>query len=138
MIVLDTNVISETMRVQPSPAVIDWLDKQVAETIYISSITLAELRFGLGAMAVGRRKQELNQLLNSILGLFAGRVLPFDADAALHYAELAVAARNAGKGFPTPDGYIAAIASSRSFTVATRDEGPFKAAGLKVINPWLE
>lgn len=138
MIVLDTNVISETMRAQPNPAVIDWLDKQVAETIYISSITLAELRFGLGALPEGRRKQELNQLLNNVIGLFAGRVLPFDADAALHYAELAVVARNAGKGFPTPDGYIAAIANSRNFTVATRDEAPFRAGGLKVINPWHE
>lgn len=113
-----------------------WLDQQVADTLYISSITLAELRFGIGALPAGRRKEELNQVLNGVLGLFAGRVLAFDADAALHYAELAIAARNSGKGFPTPDGYIAAIASSCNFTVATRDEAPFKAAGLNVLNPW--
>jgi predicted nucleic acid-binding protein len=136
MIVLDTNVISETMRAQPNPTVVAWLDQQVADTLYISSITLAELRFGIGALPAGRRKEELNQVLNGVLGLFAGRVLAFDADAALHYAELAIAARNSGKGFPTPDGYIAAIASSRNFTVATRDEAPFKAAGLNVLNPW--
>lgn len=136
MIVLDTNVISETMRAQPNPTVVAWLDQQVADTLYISSITLAELRFGIGALPAGRRKEELNQVLNGVLGLFAGRVLAFDADAALHYAELAIAARNSGKGFPTPDGYIAAIASSCNFTVATRDEAPFKAAGLNVLNPW--
>lgn len=136
MIVLDTNVISETMRAQPNPTVVAWLDQQVADTLYISSITLAELRFGIGALPAGRRKEALNQVLNGVLGLFAGRVLAFDADAALHYAELAIAARNSGKGFPTPDGYIAATASSRNFTVATRDEALFKAAGLNVLNPW--
>lgn len=136
MIVLDTNVISETMRVQPNRVVIEWLDKQVADTLYLSSITLAELRFGIGVLSAGRRKSELDQILNGIVNMFAGRVLAFDADAALHYAELAVAARNAGKGFPTPDGYIAAIAKSRDFAVATRDEAPFKAAELNVLNPW--
>ena len=136
MIVLDTNVISETMKAQPNQTVLEWLDKQVAETLYISSVTLAELRFGVGAMAAGRRKKELSQILSGVLGLFAGRVLPFDADAALHYAELAVAARAGGKGLPTPDGYIAAIAKSRNFAVATRDTAPFQAAGLQVINPW--
>src|SRR3546814_6539608 len=67
--------------------------------------------------------------------LFGDRVLAFDTDAARHYAELAVTARAAGRGFPTPDGYIAAIATARGFTVATRDVVPFQAAGLNVINP---
>jgi predicted nucleic acid-binding protein len=71
-----------------------------------------------------------------LLALFHGRVLAFDTDAATHYAEVAVAARAAGKGFPTPDGYLAAIAVARGFTVATRDVAPFRAAGVKVINPW--
>jgi predicted nucleic acid-binding protein len=68
--------------------------------------------------------------------LFEDRVLPFDTDAAGHYAALAVAARQAGRGFPTPDGYIAAIAASQGFIVASRDISPFKAAGLHVIDPW--
>ena len=68
--------------------------------------------------------------------LFADRVLPFDIAAARRYADLAVKARAAGKGFPTPDGYIAAIAASRGFTVATRDTSAFDAAGVAVINPW--
>lgn len=136
MILLDMNVISETMKVQPNPAVVEWLDKQVADTLYLSSITLAELRFGIGVLSAGRRRNELNQILNGVVDMFAGRILAFDADAALHHADLAVAARAAGKGFPTPDGYIAAIAKSHNFAVASRDVAPFLAAGLQVINPW--
>jgi predicted nucleic acid-binding protein len=136
MIVLDTNVVSEAMKPEPAPAVLNWLDEQVAETIYISSITVAELMFGVGALPEGRRKQQLAETLKGVLNLFEDRILPFDVDAAKRYADLAVAARNAGQGFPAPDGYIAAIASARSFTVASRDARAFKAAGLKVIDPW--
>jgi predicted nucleic acid-binding protein len=136
MIVLDTNVVSEAMRAEPNPAVLAWLDEQAAETLYLSSVTLAELLFGIRALPAGRRKDALAQTLDGLLGLFEDRVLSFDTDAARHYAELAVMARAAGKGFPTPDGYIAAIATARGFTVATRDVAPFQAAGLNVINPW--
>lgn len=136
MIVLDTNVVSEAMKAEPNSAVRAWLDEQVAETLYLSSVTLAELLFGIGALPAGRRKNALNQVLDGLLGLFGDRVLAFDIDAARHYAELAVTARVAGKGFPTPDGYIAAIANAHGFTVATRDVAPFQAAGLNVINPW--
>ena len=136
MILLDTNVVSEAMKAQPNPAVLAWLDAQAAETIYLSSVTLAELLFGIGALPSGRRKDALPQALDGLLELFGDRVLAFDTDAAQHYAGLAVTARAAGKGFPTPDGYIAAIANARGFTVATRDVTPFQATGLKVINPW--
>jgi toxin FitB len=70
------------------------------------------------------------------LGLFVERILPFDTHAARRYADLAVKARSAGKGFPTPDGYIAAIAAAHGFTIASRDTSAFDAAGLTVINPW--
>ncbi len=136
MILLDTNVISEAMRPRPHAAVQAWLDEQAAETLYLSSVTLAELLFGIGALPAGRRKDALGQMLDGLLALFGNRVLAFDADAARHYAGLAVAARAAGKGFSTPDGYIAAIATARGFVVATRDVGPFQAAGVKIINPW--
>ena len=136
MIVLDTNVVSEAMKPNPHPAVQAWLDEQAAETLYLSSVTLAELLFGIGSLSAGRRKNALTQTLDGLLDLFGDRVLAFDTDSARHYAELAVKARAAGKGFPTPDGYIAAIATSRGFTVATRDVAPFLAAGLNVINPW--
>ena len=136
MIVLDTNVVSEAMKAQPTPAVREWLDAQVAETLYLSSITLAEMLFGIGTLPVGRRKDALTQTLDGLLDLFADRVLAFDADAARSYAELAVDARAAGKGFSQADGYIAAIARARGFIVATRDVAPFQALGITVINPW--
>ena len=136
MIVLDTNVVSEAMKATPNPVVLAWLDEQAAETLYLSSVTLAELLFGIGVLPAGRRKEALAQMLDGLLALFEDRVLAFDTAAARRYADLAVTARAAGKGFPTPDGYIAAIAKARGFTVATRDVAPFKAVGLNVINPW--
>ena len=136
MIVLDTNVVSEAMEAAPNPAVLAWLDEQAAETLYLSSVTLAELLFGIGVLPAGRRKEALAQMLDGLLALFEDRVLAFDTAAARRYADLAVTARAVGKGFPTPDGYIAAIAKARGFTVATRDVAPFKAVGLNVINPW--
>ena len=136
MNILDTNIISEMMKAEPHPAVLAWLDAQVAETLYLSTVTLAELLFGIGVLPMGRRKKTLTQILDGLLELFGGRVLAFDTDAARHYAALAVMARAAGQGFPTPDGYIAAIANAHGFAVATRDVAPFRAAGLDVINPW--
>ncbi|MDY7576113.1 type II toxin-antitoxin system VapC family toxin [Actimicrobium sp. CCI2.3] len=136
MIVLDTNVVSEAMKPEPHPVVRAWLNNQAAETLYLSSVTLAELLFGIGALPAGKRKNMLGQTLDSLMGLFRDRILPFDTDAARRYAELAVTAKLAGRGFPTPDGYIAAIAASRGFIVASRDTAPFEAAGVTVINPW--
>jgi len=136
MIVLDTNVVSEAMKPEPDPTVRDWLDEQAAETLYLSSVTVAELLFGIAALPDGRRKQKLADTLDEHLALFDGRILPFDTEAAHHYANLAVAARSAGKGFPTPDGYIAAIATAHGFAVATRDSSAFNAAGVPVIDPW--
>lgn len=136
MIVLDTNVVSEAMKPEPQPRVRAWLDKQVAETLYLSSVTVAELGFGIAVLPEGKRKQLLAAAVDGLLALFSGRVLPFDLDAARAYAQLAASARAQGRGFPTPDGYIAAIAGSRGFVVASRDTTPFEAAGVEVINPW--
>ena len=136
MILLDTNVVSEAMKPVPDDAVRGWLDEQAAETLYLSSVTIAELMFGIGALPKGNRKDKLAGALDGVMELFADRVLPFDIDAARHYADLAVKARAAGKGFPTPDGYIAAIAAARGFAVATRDTSAFVAAGVEVIDPW--
>ena len=136
MIVLDTNVVSEAMKPEPHPHVRAWLNDQAAETLYLSSVTLAELLFGIAALPVGKRKDMLAQALDGLMGLFRDRVLPFDADAARCYAELAMTAKSGGRGFPTPDGYIAAMAASRGFIVASRDTAPYEAAGVSVINPW--
>ncbi|MGI8366345.1 type II toxin-antitoxin system VapC family toxin [Sphingomonas paucimobilis] len=136
MILLDTNVVSEAMKPEPDDAVRAWLDDQAAETLYLSSVTVAELMFGIGALPGGKRKDRLAEALEGVMELFADRILPFDMGAARRYADLAVKARTAGKGFPTPDGYIAAIAAARDFVVATRDTSAFDAAGLEVIDPW--
>jgi len=138
VILLDTNVVSEAMRPAPHPAVRDWLDAQAAETLFLASVTVAELTFGGGgALPDGRRKERLAAAIDGALALFGARILPFDIAAARRYGELAVKARAAGKGFPTPDGYIAAIAAAHGFAVASRDAGAFAAAGLVVIDPWI-
>lgn len=136
MILLDTSVVSEAMKPEPQPSVRSWLDRQIAETLYLSSVTIAELLFGIRSLPAGRRRNILDEMLDGLLALFGDRVLPFDTEAARHFAEIAVTARAAGKGFPIPDAYIAAIAASRGFIVATRDVSSFQVAGLHVINPW--
>lgn len=136
MILLDTNVVSEAMKPEPNTSVLDWLNNQVAETLYLSSVTLAELLFGIAALPACKRKDMLTQALIGLMGLFRDRILPFDIDAAKCYAELAVMAKAGGWGFPIPDGYIASIATSRNFIVASRDTSPYDAARVPVINPW--
>lgn len=136
MILLDTNVVSEAMKPEPHTSVRDWLDAQAAETLFLSSVTVAELMFGIGALPKGKRKDRLATTLDGVMELFEPRILPFDTQAARRYADLAVKARKAGKGFPTPDGYIAAIAAAHGFAVASRDTAAFAAAGLTVIDPW--
>ena len=136
MIVLDTNVVSEVMKPAPNPHVRAWLNNQAAETLYLTSVTLAELLFGIRLLPSGKRKDILVQALDRLMALFRNRVLPFDTDAAKFYAELAVAARGAGRAFPTADGYIAAIAASRRSMVASRDVAPYEATKIVVIHPW--
>lgn len=136
MIVLDTNVVSEAMKPEPDRAVRRWLDAQAAETLYLSSVTIAEILFGIGCLPEGKRRDRLAEVFDGLATLFGGRILSFDAEAARQYAVLAVKARAAGRGFPLPDGYIAAIAAAHGFVVASRDAAPFEAAGVSVLNPW--
>jgi predicted nucleic acid-binding protein len=137
MILLDTNVVSEPLKLTGDAGVLSWLDAQMIETLYLSAISLAELRFGIAALAPGKRRETLHTSLEQrILPLFAGRILPFDAAASEAYALLRARARSQGKAIAPADGYIAAAATSHRLMVATRNTGPFEAAGLKVINPW--
>ncbi|MEI7682623.1 MAG: type II toxin-antitoxin system VapC family toxin [Betaproteobacteria bacterium] len=137
MILLDTNVVSEPLRITGDVGVIAWIDAQIIETLYLSAISLAALRFGIVALPLGKRKDTLHTSLEQrILPLFAGRILPFDASASEAYAALRASARAQGRAIAAADGYIAATAASHGLIVATRDTGPFEAAGLKVINPW--
>ena len=137
MILLDTNVVSEPLKPAGDVGVLNWLDAQTIETLYLSAISLAELRFGIAALAPGKRRDALNASLEQrILPLFAGRILPFDAPASEAYAVLRARARTQGNTIAPADGYIAATATCHGLMVATRDTGPFEAAGLTVINPW--
>ena len=137
MIVLDTNVISEPQRKTPDTQVVEWLDEQPLETLFLTSITLAELRFGITSLPAGKRKDGmLDNLEHRVLPLFTGRVLSFDVAASESYAALMAKAQAAGLSISTADGYIAAIATANKMIVATRDVSPFEAAGLRVINPW--
>jgi toxin FitB len=137
MILLDTNVVSEPLRRSGDPAVIAWIDAQNFETLYLAAISLAELRFGVAAMASGRRKDTLDRNLERrIVPLFAGRILPFDTAASQTYAEIMARARSEGKAIGKADGYIAATAAANGLIVATRDTSPFEAARVTVINPW--
>ena len=137
MILLDTNVVSEAMKPLPHSHVLGWLNMQAAETLFVSSITFAELLFGVAAMPQGQRKLRLEETVDGLADMYKGRILGFDLDTAKTYAQLAALAKSKGQGFPTADGYIAAIAVSKRMIVATRDTAPFAAVGLDVINPWL-
>lgn len=138
MILLDTNVISEPIKLAGDVKVLTWLDAQMVETLYLSTISLAELRFGIASMPTGKRKDTLHTSLEQrILPLFAGRILPFDEATTEAYAALRALARAQGQAIAAADGYIAATAIQHGLMVATRDTGPFEAAGLTVINPWV-
>lgn len=137
MILLDTNVVSEPLRQAPEQRVIEWIDAQAMETLFLSAITVAELRAGVALLPSGRRRSGLqDNLERRVLPLFAGRVLPFDLACTQAFAALTARARSTGLAIATADGYIAAIAAANGFTVATRDTAPFQAAGVAVINPW--
>lgn len=138
MILLDTNVISEALRPNADQKVLGWIDAQALETLFVSTITLAELRFGIAALPDDKRRTALSDNLEQrILPLFSGRILSFDDAASKSYAQLRAQARASGKTIANADGYIAAIAASHDLAIATRDTVPFEAAGLTVINPWM-
>ncbi|AYF78120.1 type II toxin-antitoxin system VapC family toxin [Nocardia yunnanensis] len=137
MIILDTNVISEPTTKAPNARVLEWLDAQVTETLYLTAVTVGELRYGIAAMPEGRRRDEYTEWLEKYtVPAFAGRILPYDLEATAEYARLMSGARAAGIAIGTADGMIAATAAAAGFTVATRDTTPFEAAGVTIIDPW--
>ena len=137
MILLDTNVVSEPMRPRPDRRVQDWLDAQVIETLYLSTISLSELLLGIENLPACKRRKALAAALGEqIVSLFDDRIIPFDCAAAEAYAKVVTRSRRQGYAISVADGQIAAIAVARDFRVASRDEVPFHATGLAVINPW--
>ncbi|MGS0893963.1 PIN domain-containing protein [Burkholderia stagnalis] len=137
MILVDTNVISEPLRREPSAAVIAWLDAQNVETLFLAAISLAEMRFGVAVLPEGRRRDWLHQSIERrVMPVFRSRILPFDDAASKAYARIRARARAAGSAIAPADGYIAATAEANGLIVATRDVAPFEAMGLRVIDPW--
>lgn len=137
MIVVDTNVISEPLRARPDSEVIAWLDAQAIETLYLTAVTVAELRFGVAALPDGARKRLLGDRIETeVLTLFAGRILAFGEESTIAYARLKAAARAAGTAIGPFDALIAAIALEAGFAVATRDVRAFEAVGVQVIDPF--
>lgn len=138
MILLDTNVISEPLRTTPQPSVITWLDAQPVETLFLSVVTVAEMRLGVARLPQGRRRSGLlDQLEQQILPVFAGRILSFDLLATQRYAQAMAKAQASGLAVGVADGFIASIALANGMVVATRDTAPFEAMGVSVINPWV-
>ncbi|UQO38244.1 type II toxin-antitoxin system VapC family toxin [Burkholderia cepacia] len=137
MILVDTNVISEPLRREPNAAVIEWLDAQNVETLFLAAISLAEIRLGVAVLPEGRRREWLHQSIEQrVLPLFRGRILPFDDAASKAYASLRARARAAGVAIAPSDGFIAGAAEANGLIVATRDVTPFEAMGIRVIDPW--
>ena len=137
MIMLDTNVVSELMRPDPVSHVIAWIGRQVATSLYLSTVSEAELRYGVEILPPGRRRDRLRAAVEGMLRQdFTGRVLPFDRSAAQAYATIAAARRAAGRSINHADCQIAAIARSVGAAVATRDVAGFADCGIDVIDPW--
>ncbi len=137
MVVIDTNVVSELMRAEPSAEVLDWMDDRQPRELYVTAITEAEVRTGIALLPEGRRRRGLAEACERAFGsLFAGRVLPFDSDAARAYAEIAAARRVLRRAVSLADGQIAAIARSRRMAVATRNIRDFQDMGIGVLDPW--
>ena len=139
MIVLDTNVLSALMQQQPDAQVVAWLDRQAAESIWISTVTLFEARYGLALLASGRRKKLLLERFEQFLeDDLENRVLSFDTQAANLAAQLAAERKARGRPFDMRDTFIAGIALARRATLATRNTRHFDDLSTPVVNPWTD
>ena len=137
MIILDTNVLSALMQRRPDTTVIDWLDKQPPEAIWISSITLFESRYGLNLLAEGDRRSTLIARFDEILQTdLANRILVFDVRAAIKAAELAAVRKTLGRPIDMRDTFIAGIAMAHGATLATRNTRHFEDLPSPLVNPW--
>lgn len=137
MILLDTNVISALMQREPDPAVVSWLDSQPAESIWTTSITVFEIRFGLELLASGRRRRSLEDAFSKMLEEdFEGRIVPFDELAAHAAGQIAAQRRRIGRVIEIRDVQIAGIASARKASIATRNLRHFEGLGAELIDPW--
>jgi toxin FitB len=137
LIVLDTNVVSELMRPLPEPAVLDWVNAQPADQLWLCSVVVAELLYGVGRLPDGVRKRQLADAVEAmVFDDFAGRTLAFDLEAAAAYAQLVVQRELSGQPIALVDAQIGAICTAHGATLATRNGRDFSKLGLNLINPW--
>jgi hypothetical protein len=137
MIILDTNVLSELMRPAPSPRVVAWVAKQPATELFTTSITEAEIFYGLELLAKSKRREALLAAAEAMFAQdLAGRVLGFDSDAARAFSKIAAHRRGLGRPISHADAQIAAITQSRGAKLATRNVADFKDCGVDVVDPW--
>jgi predicted nucleic acid-binding protein len=139
MPLLETNVVSELMKAAPDATVLAWVDGLPRAELLVSSVTQAELLYGVALLAPGRRRHDIARAVEAVFAdLFRGRVLPFDSAAASAYADIAAARRRSGRPISTFDAAIAAIARSRGAVLATRNSADFEGCGVELVNPWKQ
>lgn len=137
MIVLDTNVVSELMRKEPESAVVSWVDEFPSAEVLVTAVTAAELVYGVARLPDGRRKRELSATVVGLLTEdFQDQILPFDAPAANHYAEIVASREAAGRPITMADAQIAAICRNWNLGLATRNVDDFEDTGVDAVNPW--
>lgn len=134
---LDTNCVSELVRLKPEPRVVEWMEAADEAMLYLSVLTLGEIRKGLAGLAQGRRRTHLETWLEvGLQARFSGRILPIDAPVADRWGLLAAQAKSRGKPLPIIDGLLAATALHYNLTVVTRNAGDFASVQVQVLNPW--
>lgn len=134
---LDTNVVSEAMRIVPDPGVLRWLNESETSDLYLSTITIAEVSYGLQILPEGRRRDAISERFEQFVKRgFSHRVLSFDEPAAIVYGEIMARTRKIGRPMSVPDGQIAAIAKTHNLVVATRNTEDFEPTGMELVNPW--
>jgi predicted nucleic acid-binding protein len=137
MIILDTNVLSELMKPVPEARVVDWVAAQPAQSLFVTSVTQAEILYGVMMLPEGRRREAIEAAAEAMFREdFADRILSFGSDAALAYARIAVDRRRAGRPISQSDAQIAAIAFCTGATVGTRNVVDFEMCGIGLVNPW--
>lgn len=137
MLVLDTNVISETMQGVPSPRVREWWAQQQAEEFFTTTVTVAEILYGIELLPRGKRREKMLAEVEAMFAQdFAGRILPFDEEAARAFAEIAAGRRSQGRPIAEFDAQIAAIVRCRRAILATRNTSDFEGCGIRLVNPW--
>jgi predicted nucleic acid-binding protein len=135
--VLDTNVVSELMRKAPEPRVVSWVDRFSASDVMVTAVTAAELMYGAARMPDGRRKRQLQIKVEGLLTEdFQDQILPFDAPAATHYAEIVASRERVGRPISMADAQISAICRNWSAGLATRNVDDFVDTGVDAMNPW--